>query len=202
MNLFERSRSRFNLVLCELHYTPIHGKTRSSCPTIEGHYLLIDRFDGLTGIILDDLEEYNEYDTDLENSSDSEDDDEAVSSVTHLYQIQKQNTKFYMEEFFVPIGRGPHKLLRNFYNIISQPNYIKPEIGECINLPTGEHIVIIKTMWIKIIQRKWKKVFIARNRIIKCRSCPASLSTRQLTGKWPNHCFTLPGLKCMLSNLK
>ena len=62
MNLFERSRSRFNLVLCELHYTPIHGKTRSSCPTIEGHYLLIDRFDGLTGIILDDLEEYNEYD--------------------------------------------------------------------------------------------------------------------------------------------
>ena len=95
MNLFERSRSIFNLVLCELHYTPIHGKTRSSCPTIEGHYLLIDRFDGLTGIMLDDLEEYNEYDTDLENSSDSEDDDEAVSSVTHLYQIQKQNTKFY-----------------------------------------------------------------------------------------------------------
>lgn len=201
MNLFDQSR--FNLVLCELHYTPIHGKTRTSCPTIEGHYILIDKFDGLTGIMLDDLIEYNEYDTDNEIISDSEGEDENedgnIDSITHLYQIQAQTTKYYMEEF--EFRQKSHKLLRNYHNIISQPNYVKPEIAECINLPTGEQIAIIKTMWIKIIQRKWKKIFITRNHIIKCRSCPSSLSTRQLTGKWPIHCIHLPELKGMLSNL-
>lgn len=192
-----------HLVLCELHYTPIHGKNGYSEPDIEGHYILIDRFDGLTGIVLDDLIEYNEYDTDRENSSDSEDEDdeEDVDSITHLYQIQKLNAKFYTEEFFIPNRRKPHKLIRNYHNIIRRPDYIKPEIAECIILPTGENIAIIKTMWIKFIQRKWKGVFAARQRIIHSRCCPSSLSTRQLTGKWPKHCFYLPGLKGMLSNL-
>jgi hypothetical protein len=198
MNLFDQSR--FNLVLCELHYTPIHGKTRTSCPTIEGHYLLIDQFDGLTGIMLDDLEEYVEYDTDEEIISDSEDEDGNENGITHLYQTQAFYKKYYMEQF--EFREKPHKLLRNYHNIISQPNYIKPEIAECITLPTGEHIAIIKTMWIKIIQRKWKKIYAIRKHIIKCRSCPASLSTRQLTGNWPPHCISLPLLKGMLSNLK
>ena len=144
-----------------------------------------------------------EYNTDEENSSDTDEDDDVVSSntPTHISHI----LDLYQREYAAienNVESVPHTKIRNYHNIIRRPNYIKPEIAECINLPTGEHIVIIKTMWIKIIQRKWKKVFIARNHIIKCRSCPASLSTRQLTGKWPNHCFTLPGLKCMLSNLK
>ena len=66
MSLFDQSR--FNLVLCEIHYTPIHGKTCNSFPTIEGHYILIYKFDGLTGIILDD--ELEEYYTDEEDDTD------------------------------------------------------------------------------------------------------------------------------------
>jgi hypothetical protein len=190
MNIFDQSR--FNLVLCELHYTPIHGKTITSCPTIEGHYILIDQFDGLTGIILDDLEEYAEYDTDEETDDDDDD------RITHIYDIQD----LYSNEYAMLITRHfPHKTIRNYHNIISKPNYIKPEIAECFELPTGEHIAIIKTIWIKIIQRKWKKVYAARNHIIKCRSCPSALSTRQLTGKWPSHCISMPGLKGMLSIL-
>jgi hypothetical protein len=201
MPLLNQLTRRLNLVLCELHYTPIHGKSRSSCPTIEGHYLLIDIFDGLTGIILDDLEEYREYDTDQENSSDSEDDDSDSISITHLYQIQELTTRSYMEDFNTPNRQRPHKFIRNYHNIIRSPHYIKPEIAECIILPTGENIVIIKTMWIKFIQMKWKKVYAARQHIIKCRGCPSSLSTRALTGKWPRHCLVLPGLRGMLSKL-
>ena len=195
-------KSRLNLVLCELHFTPIHGKTKKSCPTIEGHYLLIAQFDGLTGIDLDDLDEYAEYDTDHENMSvsdddDDDDDDDDEDGITHIYQIQQRTIKFYTEEFNLYRQKN-HKLIRNYHNIIRGPNYIKPEIAECITLPTGENIVIIKTMWIKIIQRKWKKVYAARQHIIKCRSCPSSLSTRQLTGLWPRHCLQMPGLKGML----
>ena len=192
MNLLDKSR--FNLVLCELHYTPIHGKTITSCPTIEGHYILIDKFDGSTGIILDDLEEYAEYDTDEETDDDDDDDGRA----RNISDFQNMYSNYYA---ILLTRHFPHKTIRNYHNIISRPNYIKPEIAECFELPTGEHIAIIKTMWVKIIQRKWKKVFSARKHIIKCRSCPASLSTRQLTGKWPNHCISMPGLRGMLSNL-
>jgi hypothetical protein len=182
--------NRFNLVLCEIHYTPIHGKNKSSCRTIEGHYILIDKFDGATGIALDELEEYTEYDTDEET------DDDDSNRLTHISDLQD----LYSNEYARLITRHfPHKTIRNYHNIISQPNYIKPEIAECFELPTGEYISIIKTMWIKFIQRKWKTVYAARQHIIKCRGCPSSLSTRQLTGKWPKNCLYLPGLKGMLS---
>jgi hypothetical protein len=36
---------------------------------------------------------------------------------------------------------------------------LQPEIAECIILNGEETIAILKTFWIKIIQRKWKKVF-------------------------------------------
>jgi hypothetical protein len=192
MNIFDQSR--FNLVLCEIHYIPIHGKTSSSCPTIEGHYILIDKFDGITGIMLDDLEEYAEYDTD-EEIDDDDDDSNRVRNISDLQTLYSNYYAILLTRHF------PHKTIRNYHNIISQPNYIKPEVAECFELPTGEHIVIIKTIWIKIIQRKWKKIYASRQHIIKCRSCPSSLSTRQLTGKWPSHCISMPGLKGMLSNL-
>jgi hypothetical protein len=183
-------KSKFDLVLCELHFTPVHGKTEQSCSAIEGHYLLIARFDGLTGIDLDELDDEDELDEEL-------DEDELDEEVPHIYQIQQRTTKFYTEEFN-PYRQKAHKLLRNYHNIIRGSNYIKPEIAECIALPTGENITIIKTMWIKIIQRKWKKVYAARRHVIKCRSCPSSLSTRHLTGMWPRHCLQMPSLKGML----
>lgn len=36
---------------------------------------------------------------------------------------------------------------------------MKPQIAECIYLSSGECVCIIKTFWIKIIQRRWKKIF-------------------------------------------
>jgi len=179
---------QFNLVLCELHYTPIHGKTATSNQQIEGHYMLIDRFDGPSKILLDDVED-----------SDYEEDDENVIHINDLMQL-------YKNEYAAFIARRRdekrHRLIRNYHNIIREPNYIKPEIAECIELPTGEHIVIIKTMWIKIIQRKWKKIYATRQHMIMCRSSPTSIATRQVTGKWPNHCLYLPEIKGMLSNLQ
>jgi len=190
MTLFEKSR--YNVVLCELHFTPIHGKTKCSWPTIEGHYLLIDKFDGLTGNVL--LEDPEDPD-DEEEDPDDEDDD-----ITHISQIQQLTMQYYTEEFN-PYTQRPHKLIRNYHNIIRKANYIKPEIVECIKLPTGENIAIIKTMWIKIIQRKWKNVYAARQDVIKSRSCLSSLFTRQLTGYWPRQCLRMPGLKGMLKGL-
>ena len=204
MPLIHQLLRRFNLVLCELHYTPIHGKSDTNCIiSIEGQYLLIAKFSGTTGILLDEDEgEDDEYDTDTEYISEDdedEDEDEDDNSITYLYHIQR----LYKGEYAAwSLNRQePHKLIRNYHNIVGKTDYIKPEIAECFELPTGEQIVIIKTIWIKIIQRKWKKIFAAKQHIIKCRLCPSSISTRQLTGMWPQHCILMPSLKGMLSNL-
>lgn len=193
------NNSRFNLVLCELHYTPIHGKAKTSYKNIEAQYLLIDKFNGITGIALDEFDEYIEYSTDGEynGDSDNESDNEGDNNrVTHISNVQL----LYVNEYARLITRHfPHKIIRNYHNIISRPDYIKPEIGECIELFTGEQIVIIKTFWLKIIQRKWKKVFAKRQLIIKYRASPSSLSFRQLTGKWPEYCINMPGLNGLLS---
>ena len=62
---------------------------------------------------------------------------------------------------------------------------IQPEIAECIILSGGEYVAILKTFWIKIIQRKWKKVF---------RSYMWNQYLRQLKGLTPNHPNLLRGL--------
>ncbi len=199
--------TRFSYVLCELHYHKIHGKTRNSCPTIDGHFLIIDMFDGKTGILLNELENYIEYDTDNEDTSsitdDDDDEDEEDAMVTKISHIQSLYRSNYEE---ISSNRQynhiPHKIIRNYHNIISQPNYIRPEIAECFVLPTLEYIAIIKTIWIRLIQRKWKRVFAEKKQVQKSRACLSSISTRQVTGMWPKHCQILPGLKGMLAEYK
>lgn len=92
-----------------------------------------------------------------------------------------------------------HNIFKNYRNIITQNDYIKPEIAECIYLPTGECISIIKTLWIKLIQRKWKKIFKERQNVLKKRLSISALKYREINGKWPDFCLIYPSIKGMLS---
>ena len=94
----------------------------------------------------------------------------------------------------------PHKIIRNYSNIISKPSYIKPEIAHCLLLPGGEQICILKTFWIRLIQRTWKKNFRIRKEIILKRSNVNSLRYRQVNGNWDNNCKYFPSYKGMLCN--
>lgn len=87
---------------------------------------------------------------------------------------------------------------RNYKNIISKQPYIKPEIAECVYLENLECVAILKTFWIKIIQRTWKNILRKRAIIIKKRSTVNSLKHRELTGRWPNDCIHYPQLRGML----
>lgn len=195
------NHKKYCLMLCELHFIGRHGKTQDSDPNIETHYLVYDRYDPITGISFYDLDEYQEYDTDNEYESD----DDNSNNIT----ISKINDDIiYLNEFYTniidydPYGYGNHPTIRNYHNIVTKPNYIKPEIGEYIILPTLEAIAILKTFWIRIIQKKWKEIFKQRKNIIQQRCYLSNLSIREITGRWPDICLNLPGLKGMLSNLK
>ena len=45
--------------------------------------------------------------------------------------------------------------------------------------------VVIKTHWLRLIQRKWKNIYSTRQSIINSRKKPSSLRYRNINGKWP-----------------
>jgi hypothetical protein len=79
-----------------------------------------------------------------------------------------------------------------------RPDYIKPEIVECFD-KDGFCIAIIKTFWLKIIQRSWKKVFEKRQKAFKNRQNIMAIHHRELTGKWPQNCYAIGGLLGLLT---
>jgi hypothetical protein len=63
-----------------------------------------------------------------------------------------------------------HPRIRNYKNIASKFDYIKPEIAECIYLSGDECVAVLKTFWLRLVQRAWKRVFQERCRMIETRS--------------------------------
>lgn len=88
-----------------------------------------------------------------------------------------------------------HPFIKNYHNIISSNNYLQLHLAKNILLETGEIICIIKTYWIRIIQRTWKRIYKERQIIIQKRKNPLSILYFQQNGKWPKDCSIFPYLK-------
>ena len=144
--------SKFSFGLCELYNKKIHGYIPGvSDPNINGHYLVI----------------YGNNSSSTNDSDDTEDDVD-INDMVDLYR--REYTKLILEPQYqyqnqnnnvtVQIHGFEHDLIRNYYNIVSNiNNYIKPEIFQKIYLSGTECCAVLKTFWIRIIQRAWKRVF-------------------------------------------
>jgi hypothetical protein len=111
-------------------------------------------------------------------------------------------SNFYYIYYYNNLNNRKHNIYRNYSNIISNTYYIKPEIAECIYLSTGECIAILKTFWIKLIQRTWKNIYSKKKNIIDLRKNPNNIKYKEIYGNWSNICKTLPSIKGMLNYLK
>jgi hypothetical protein len=89
----------------------------------------------------------------------------------------------------------------NYINIVRLTYNAKLEIAECLYLPSEHCVSIIKTHWLKLIQRTWKRIYRLRKLIIGMRSSPKALNHMEIYGRWPNNCINYPTLKGMLANL-
>jgi hypothetical protein len=96
----------------------------------------------------------------------------------HITMLEIHNAAYNL--FYENIQQ--HPIIRNFHNIVTNKNYFKLDIVESEVLPTLETICIIKTFWIKLIQRKWKKIYKHRMDIKKN---PKYLLFRECRGKFP-----------------
>tara|TARA_Y100000389_G_C17150655_1_gene359439 strand:+ start:39 stop:614 length:576 start_codon:yes stop_codon:yes gene_type:complete len=104
-----------------------------------------------------------------------------------------------------------NKICKNNINLIysrigsqfNDPYFNKINIIQKINIyPINENYndyyyttSIIKTFWIKLIQRKWKNIYKERRRIITARISIKNLHYREIHGKWPIGLNYLPGIQ-------
>ena len=135
----------------------------------------------------------------------------------HLYKKRKQN-EYYIGVYTDHVYRGNKEsileisiALKTFYHfqyshIIEYFNeyrddlYDDYETVQIMKLDIKEDVyhVIIKTHWIRLIQRVWKKIFSERCRILNSQKSLKSILNREINGRR----IVLPGLNGMLSNLK
>ena len=88
-----------------------------------------------------------------------------------------------------------HPLLRNYTDIVSRPYSPKIDIIYMDYLPGHEAVAYIKTFWLRLVQRRWKKLYKERQDIIKKRCQIKSLNYRQTHGKWPHGLNNLPNIR-------
>jgi hypothetical protein len=95
-------------------------------------------------------------------------------------------------------SRYMHPFIRNYTNILESNRFNQVQIAQCILLDSGEYIAIIKTFYIRIIQRAWKKAFAKRIEIQNRKRIPANILHRVRHGTWPLECLYMPTIRGLL----
>ena len=171
VNVLLNVTNKYNLLIPELYNKYIHGKTNETDPNVNGQFMVLQTFN---------------YDNSNENN--------IVNLFNYTNRISKFYKKYYLRNF-----RGlKHDIIRNYKNIITNPKSLNIEIGQVYYLKGEECVCIIKTFWLKLIQRAWKKICNNRKIIMQKRHKPASLLYRQISGKWPDNCNYMPSIRGML----
>ena len=81
-------------------------------------------------------------------------------------------------------GELRHPNIRNYEEIMFNSLTIQPQIVEIIEGPNMYTSCVIKTTYLKQLQRKWKKIYAERKRLLKERKNPLEQMKRQLCGKY------------------
>jgi hypothetical protein len=194
-NYGNNPNKKFNIVLCELHNKYIHGFTDESDPYICGHYLVICTSTNYS--ICRDEDVHNNASVD--DASEEDNEDEHIDRIARFHRNEYIRLLYddYPNRFFGP--NKEHDLIRNYDNIVRNVHrHIKPEIALKVYLSGGECVAILKTFWICIIQRAWKRVYLQRMEVHSRRMCIDSLEHRSITGRWPGNCFHIPSLYGLL----
>jgi len=84
-----------------------------------------------------------------------------------------------------------------YYKRLYRRNYNSIEIMQLVIID-NLYTVVLKTYWLRLIQRVWKKVFIRRQNVIKLRKTINCQKYFEYKGKYSSGANYLPGLKGMM----
>lgn len=190
--------SKYQLCFCNLVHPDIIGYVQGeSDPEISNHFMVVST--------VIDSDTYNNNNEDPEDSdSDNEVIDIRTASIEDLIDFNMEIASFEnkcVKKHFKKY-LNDHPTLRNYEKIIFKNIFVKPQIVEKLYLRGDECVAIIKTMWIKFIQRKWKKIFKQRKEILEKRKNINNIFIKERNISWTVNNNELPELRGMLYNYK
>jgi len=184
----------------------------------------------LNDIIIIDSDNETPSESDTESTYDTDDESDIESDYGDIFHEEQYHLDMdkYDNKYYIGLAHYNHYrniyLLSNsvtlgsflkfpFYKIlgylyvysIAKPIFFKYETGIEIMktryLDDSSLSVILKTHWLRIVQRNWKRIYKERKEILKKRCSIYSLYQRQITGRYPEGLNSLPSLIGMLHNL-
>lgn len=155
----ESMESKYKLAFCTFFNAYIHGKNVTSSPNIDSHYLI---FRSMQLNVFYDVQEF-----------------------TIFMQMMNISREFYHRYLILNKEWTKHPVIRNYRAAVSKKNYISLEIIEYIELEGGEHVAIYKTFWLRIFQRKWKKHYHNKMKLVRSLLKPRGLLLREI-GSYPH----------------
>jgi len=174
---YEYKHSKYNLGITELYWETRHGEYNiNDFMNKDDYYLSINGFIFMQRIHpIQFLKYYENY-------------------ILRILDYYYQNVFF---NYLTHNDNIIHHNLKNFEYIVSNRNNYKVDIVQKIQLegdfaPT---IAIIKTHYLRLIQRKWKNIYRKRQEVIQLRKRIQSLQYREINGRWPHYCYHLPTIK-------
>jgi hypothetical protein len=198
----EQPLKKNRIVICELYHEYLHGKDNAI--QLNGQYVVIDTFNNFYEET--DNESLSNTDTesnDSDGESEEEDDplyeEDNYEILTLCIDLHREK---YQEMLLTPhfISSGP-KIIRNYMNMIRNPLYIQPQIAECYHLKNRECVCVLKTFWIRLVQRTWKRIYKERKDIFQRRRIISSLKHGEINGRWPDGLNVMPSVYGMLDYL-
>jgi len=183
------------VMLCELYHPRLHGFDEKSDPNIFGHYMV--------AYIKHSEESDNEsdgghsdgYNDGDDYTDDSDDENDELTLDNTIMQTYQNKYKFLVQNSLKFNINLEHKIVRNYINIVTKDNYITPQIGQRIYLSGHECVAIIKTLWLRIVQRCWRRVYKKRMQIIReINRNPQYLLRREYDSKWNIRIPTIHGM--------
>lgn len=88
-----------------------------------------------------------------------------------------------------------------YYGLVRIPQH-EVQIMQVDRLADETCSVTIKTHWLRLVQRHWKKTYCKRRNMVRHRMSPQMQCYSQIHGKYPDCISTLPSLRGMLSMYK
>jgi hypothetical protein len=112
------------------------------------------------------------------------------------YLFEENSLRRYIRAIQILHGGLEHPAIRNYQQVSNK--HMRLEIIQTDVLERQEEVAYLKTFWIRIVQRRWKKVYKTRQEILSQRKQPWAIYERQRTGQWPRHLRVWPCFKLNL----
>ena len=167
----------------------------------------------------DDYDDMSDYDSDVGIEYDSIHNEDAF----HFYS-EKENGKYYIglchmythstsqyRRWLLSTSISANSFFRHSYDNINNYLYYyglvripqhEVQIMQVDRLADETCSVTIKTHWLRLVQRHWKKTYCKRRNMVRHRRSPQMQCYSQIHGKYPECISRLPSLRGMLSRYK